>query len=77
MLGYTLDNCKAALHDCEICPLAKHTRFPFPSSSTKSTSLFSLLHLDAWGPFNTPTFDGNKFFLTIVDDFQELYVFFY
>lgn len=36
MLGYTFDDCKASLHNCEICPLAKHTRFPFPSSTTRS-----------------------------------------
>lgn len=25
-----------------------------------------------WGPYDTPTFDGNKFFLTIVDDISKI-----
>ena len=33
-----------------------------------STQDFQLLHIDVWGPFNTTTYDGNKFFVTIVDD---------
>lgn len=70
LLGYTVDDCKTVLSDCEICPLAKHTRLPFHNSSIRSTKVFTLLHLDVWGPYNTPTFDGNKFFLTIVDDFS-------
>ena len=60
------------MSDCEICPLAKHTRLSFHYSSTRSTEMFTLLHLDVWGPYNTPTFDGNKFFLTIVDDFSRI-----
>ena len=70
LLGYSVDNCKSVLSTCEICSLARHTRLPFYSSSTKSTRIFDLLHLDVWGPYDTPTFDGNKFFFTIVDDFS-------
>ena len=33
-----------------------------------STQVFQLLHIDVWGPFNTATYDGNRFFVTIVDD---------
>uniref|UniRef100_A0A2N9GYX7 Uncharacterized protein n=1 Tax=Fagus sylvatica TaxID=28930 RepID=A0A2N9GYX7_FAGSY len=29
---------------------------------------FSLIHCDVWGPIPTPTVDGFKYFLTIVDD---------
>ena len=45
---------------------------PFPSSSMKTSASFELLHLDVWGPYTTPTFDGNKYFLTIVDDFTRM-----
>lgn len=72
IFGYTIDACRSALDCCEVCSLGKHTRFPFPNSETKSDKVLALLHLDVWGPYNTHTFDGNKFFLTIVDDFSRI-----
>ena len=54
--------------DCEICPLAKQKRLPFTPNSHVSSHRFDLIHCDLWGPFSTPTIDGCKFFLTIVDD---------
>ncbi|XP_015162894.1 uncharacterized protein [Solanum tuberosum] len=59
------DYCKQEISSCEICPLAKQTRIPFPSSDTRSIAIFDLLHLDVWGPFHVPTFDGNKLFLPL------------
>ena len=53
---------------CEICPLAKQKRLPFPSSTHVSLECFDLIHCDLWGPFSTPTIDGCRYFLTIVDD---------
>ena len=53
---------------CEICPLAKKKRLPFPSSTHASLECFDLIHCDLWGPFSTPTIDGCRYFLTIVDD---------
>lgn len=29
---------------------------------------FDLIHLDIWGPFQVPTVEGCRFFLTIIDD---------
>ncbi|XP_075492417.1 uncharacterized protein LOC142530464 [Primulina tabacum] len=44
---------------------------PFPfKGSFESTHTFQLLHLDIWGPYNTPTYNGERYFLTIVDDFS-------
>ena len=53
---------------CTICPLAKQKRLPFPFNNNLSTFAFDLLHMDVWGPYSTPTLDGYKYFLTIVDD---------
>lgn len=39
-------------------------------SLTKSLSIFQLIHLDIWGPFKVPTHNGERYFLTIVDDFS-------
>ena len=56
--------------DCEICLLAKQKRLPFTPNSHVSSHRFDLIHCDLWGPFSTPTIDGCKFFLTIVDDYS-------
>lgn len=44
----------------------------FPTISSRVVCVFDLLHLDVWGPFHVPTFDGNKMFLTIVDDHSQI-----
>ena len=54
--------------DCEICPLAKHKRLPFPFPNHISDSPFNIVHCDIWGPYSDPTVDGHKYFLTIIDD---------
>jgi hypothetical protein len=55
-------------HFCDVCPLAKHKRLPFPNTGHKTSHTFDLIHCDIWGPYFLPTHDGFKYFLTIVDD---------
>lgn len=45
-----------------ICSLAKQSRLPFLSSTTRSKSMFDLVHADVWGPYRVPTFDGKRYF---------------
>jgi len=40
------------VHPYDTCHFAKQKWLPFPSSSTKSTQFFDLLHVDICGPFN-------------------------
>ncbi|XP_060211652.1 uncharacterized protein LOC132639200 [Lycium barbarum] len=54
----------------QICPLARQTKLPFPQSSIKTKNIFELIHIDTWGPYKTATYNGFKYFLTIVDDFS-------
>ncbi|KAK3019009.1 hypothetical protein RJ639_003617 [Escallonia herrerae] len=56
-------------NNCVVCPMAKQTRLPFPSSTISTRAPFDLLHCDIWGPHKVPTHSGAHFFLTIVDDF--------
>lgn len=53
---------------CKIYPLAKQKRISFPSNPHLSKAPFDLIHIDVWGPFQTPTHDGYKYFFTLVDD---------
>ncbi|XP_019241225.1 PREDICTED: uncharacterized protein LOC109221215 [Nicotiana attenuata] len=56
--------------DCDVCPQARQSRSPFPISHIKTNQAFDLIHIDTWGPYRTPTHNGYKYFLTIVDDFS-------
>ena len=62
--------CKGSISICQVCPQAKQHRNSFPSSSSRTNKIFEMLHVDIWGPYGTPTYDGFKFFLSIVDDYS-------
>ena len=53
---------------CHVCHLSKQEHLPFVSHQNKSENPFDLLHNDTWGAFSTPTHDGFRYFLTIVND---------
>ncbi|XP_070046626.1 uncharacterized protein [Nicotiana tomentosiformis] len=38
-----------------------------PRSLTVNTTNFDIIHVDVWGPYRVPTYDGKRYFLTIVD----------
>ncbi|GJS92005.1 ribonuclease H-like domain-containing protein [Tanacetum coccineum] len=54
---------------CEICQRAKQTRELFPLSDHKSKSLGDLVHLDLWGPYKVISFEGFRFFFTVLNDY--------
>jgi hypothetical protein len=53
---------------CESCQLGRHTRLPFPSSTSHTTAPFQLIHCDSW---TSPivSFSGYKYYLVVLDDF--------
>ena len=53
---------------CHICPLVKQKRLPFPFNNNFCASPFDLVHVDIWGPYFVPTYEGFRYFLSIVDD---------
>lgn len=62
---------KSLTHHCTICPISKQTRTVFPTTyRSSSPHAFHLLHIDIWGLYRTPTHNGFKYFLTVVDDFS-------
>ncbi|GJY43264.1 ribonuclease H-like domain-containing protein [Tanacetum coccineum] len=48
---------------------AKQTREPFPLSDHTSSKLGDLVHLDLWGPYKVNSFEGFRYFFTVVDDY--------
>ncbi|XP_019260972.1 PREDICTED: uncharacterized protein LOC109238930 [Nicotiana attenuata] len=63
---------RSTTHTFSICPLAKQVRLQFPTSITRSNSPFSLVHMDVWGPYRVPAYNGFKYFLTLVNDYSEM-----
>ncbi|KAH0650173.1 hypothetical protein KY284_030085 [Solanum tuberosum] len=56
------------LNNCSFCPIAKQARLPFPTSISRASLSFDVVHMDLWGPYKVPTFDKKQYFLTVVDD---------
>lgn len=59
---------------CENCILSKHTRDPFPTSTSKATRKLALLHMDVQGPFQTPSLGEARYNATFLDDYSDLSV---
>ncbi|XP_074298267.1 uncharacterized protein LOC141629108 [Silene latifolia] len=51
------------------CAKARQHRLSFSSSTSVSLEPFELINIDLWSPYHTSTYNGYKYFLTIVDDF--------
>ena len=56
------------IKQCLVCSKARHHRLPFPHSKIYSTHSFDLIHVALWGPYKVQTYNGFRYFLTIVDD---------
>lgn len=54
---------------CEACQFGKLHQNVFPSSTTKSTKPFELVHADVWGPSPIVSSTGFRYYLLFVDDF--------
>ena len=53
---------------CEACQLGKQHRLPFPKESSASKGLLDVIHSDVWGPAQTPTLGGCRYYVTFIDD---------
>lgn len=57
---------------CECCIAAKMTRKPFPKQSeSRSSEVLELIHTDVCGPMQTATPGGNRYFMTMIDDYSK------
>lgn len=53
---------------CTVCPLAKQKKLSFSSNNHVALNTFDIIHADIWGPLSTSTYNGYRYFLTLVDD---------
>ncbi|XP_074266144.1 uncharacterized protein LOC141588612 [Silene latifolia] len=65
LLPFFRNNKYSLSKPCEVCHRAKHIRSSFPLSSNNSLCAFELIHCDLWGPFDTPSSSGARYFLTL------------
>ena len=57
--------------ECESCQLGKHTHVSFPKNLESQTKFpFELVHTDIWGPSQTASTLGFRYFVTFIDDFS-------
>lgn len=57
---------------CECCIASKMTRKPLPKKSEhKSSEILELVHTDICGPMQTVTPGGNRYFMTMIDDYSK------
>ena len=52
--------------DCIKGKQTKHTK----RGATRSTALLEIIHTDICGPFDVPSFTGEKYFITFIDDYS-------
>ncbi|KAL0302563.1 UNVERIFIED_CONTAM: Retrovirus-related Pol polyprotein from transposon TNT 1-94 [Sesamum angustifolium] len=59
---------------CDECVMGKQHKVQFPASQNpnpvSSSCILDYVHADVWGPSNIPTHGGNKYFLSIIDNFS-------
>lgn len=56
---------------CDVCPLAKQHKTSFPKSKSKATRPFHIVSVDIWGQNPTQSYNGAKYFLSLVDQFTQ------
>ena len=60
----------AELKFCPTCILGKQHRKKFPKGAHLVKACLDYIHADLWGPAKETTFGGNRYFLSIIDDFS-------
>jgi hypothetical protein len=72
-LASGLDNIvDCGVHEkCEVCLRGKMARLSFPKQAQrKTTSILDLIHSDVCGPIEPTTPAGNRYFMTLIDDYS-------
>jgi hypothetical protein len=68
--GITLDKPDSHSPLCAGCIAGKHSRNPFPPSTSRSTQLLELVHTDLHGPLHTRTPSGYQYWILFIDDYS-------
>jgi len=55
---------------CDHCVLRKHHRLSLSSNVHRASRALEYIHSDLWGLASNPTSSGNRYFLSIIDDYS-------
>ena len=55
---------------CEVCQFGKQHRHPFPKERNVSKGLLDVIHSVVWGPAQTATFGGCRYYMLLINDFS-------
>jgi len=55
---------------CTVCIQAKHKQRFIKVPVKRTTKPFELVHSDVCGPFSTPTFRDNRYYILFIDDYM-------
>lgn len=65
---------KAGEGVCDVCQLSKQPQLPFEAADSSTSRPLELLHSDLMGPISPPSRNGEKYLLTLLDDYTGLSV---
>ncbi|CAL8174043.1 unnamed protein product [Prunus armeniaca] len=68
LIPYLFSGFKDSNFTCDTCILAKSHCVPYPLSTNKCTTPFTLIHSDVWGPSPITAPSGVRWFVTFIDD---------
>lgn len=57
---------------CKICIENKMHNVPFENNRSKAKEILEIIHTDLNGPQSTPGLNGEKYFLTFIDDYSKV-----
>ncbi|CAM8929401.1 unnamed protein product [Rhodiola kirilowii] len=66
--GYRIKN----LDFCEHCVFGKLHRSEFPKGVHRTKGTLDYIHSDCWGPARVESVGGNRYFLSIIDDYSRM-----
>jgi transposase InsO family protein len=58
------------LEFCENCTINKLNRLAFPPGGNRAQNKLHIVHSDICGPMKNPTHQGNRYFITFIDDYS-------
>ena len=70
VIGLSVFESKQVDRMCKSFLLDKQHRIPFPKESYANKGLLDVIHSDLWGPTETPTIGGCRYYVTLIEDYS-------